>query len=236
MEFSKIGPVSVMDLFVQQVEDMILAGEYQPGEMLPPARELSVLTGVSRPVITAGLVELEKMGFVEVKPRVGTFVRDYRRTGTLETLNAIMRHNGKLRKSEAESLMQIRTPLEELCVDMVINNATDEELATLAPLVESIDQAAQKKDPEKTADRAFAFHHELAVLSGNILLPLLYHSFKIPAVSLWTLFCRYNSCEELYIHKMQLYRALQDRDKQAALQLVPGEYPQDYQAYSWPVE
>ena len=42
---------------------MILSGELAIGEQLPPARELSVKMGVSRTVISAGLVELEKLGF-----------------------------------------------------------------------------------------------------------------------------------------------------------------------------
>ena len=57
------------ELFVQQIENMILSGELAIGEQLPPARELSVKMGVSRTVISAGLVELEKLGFVEIRTR-----------------------------------------------------------------------------------------------------------------------------------------------------------------------
>ena len=42
--------------------------------------------GVSRPVISAGLIELEKMGFVEIVTRQGVYVSDYRKTGSLDTL------------------------------------------------------------------------------------------------------------------------------------------------------
>ena len=64
MGFNKIVAVSMTELFVQQIENMILSGELAIGEQLPPARELSVKMGVSRTVISAGLVELEKLGFV----------------------------------------------------------------------------------------------------------------------------------------------------------------------------
>ena len=94
MGFEKINNVSLTDLFVQQIENMILSGELEVGEQLPPARELSIQMGVSRPVISAGLIELEKLGFVEIIPRKGAFVCDYRRKGTVETLVAIMRYNG----------------------------------------------------------------------------------------------------------------------------------------------
>ena len=69
MGFNKIVAVSMTDLFVQQIENMILSGELAIGEQLPPAREMSVKMGVSRTVISAGLVELEKLGFVEIRTR-----------------------------------------------------------------------------------------------------------------------------------------------------------------------
>ena len=113
MGFSKITTLSLTDLFVQQIENMILSGELEVGEKLPAARELSARMGVSRPVISAGLVELEKLGFVEVLPRQGAFVCDYRRKGTIETLIAIMRYNGGImRKNEVSSLLQVREVLE----------------------------------------------------------------------------------------------------------------------------
>ena len=46
MGFTKITSLSLTDLFVQQVENMILSGELQPGDQLPPARELSLRMGV----------------------------------------------------------------------------------------------------------------------------------------------------------------------------------------------
>jgi hypothetical protein len=68
---------------------------------------------VSRPVISAGLVELEKLGFVEIVPRQGVYVSDYRRKGTVETLVAIMRYNGgAMRKNEVRSLLETRDSLE----------------------------------------------------------------------------------------------------------------------------
>ena len=66
MGYSKITALSLTDLFVQQIENMILSGELAFGEQLPPARELAAKMGVSRTVVTAGLVELEKLGFVDI--------------------------------------------------------------------------------------------------------------------------------------------------------------------------
>ncbi len=237
MAFTKIKTQSLTELFVQHIQDMILSGELKPGMALPPVQELMEKMGVSRQVVAPGLAELQKMGFIEIKPRVGSFVCDYRRTGTVETLDAILRYNGRLRKQETVSVMQLRTPVESLCVQLVIENASKEELASMVPFLDAI-KTASAKGPEETAQAAFTFHHELAVRSGNMLLPMLYHSFQTTAMSLWTLYCRHNEngCIRLYENKRRLFEAIIERNVEKALEYVPGEYPREYKDYTWPNE
>ena len=215
MGFSRIRALSLTELFVQQLENMILSGELAVGQQLPPARELSARMGVSRPVISAGLVELEKLGFVEIRPRQGAFVSDYRRRGTVETLVAIMRYNGgAMRRNEVKSLLETRGALEELCVRLAVENAADAELEALQPILDRLENAP---DPEAAAEAVFTFHHELAVLSGNVLLPLLYHSFKPESQYLWALSARQQGVRQLWELKRALYQALLNRDAASAV-------------------
>lgn len=214
MGFNKITALSMTDLFVQQLENMILSGELVVGEQLPPARELAVKMGVSRTVVSAGLVELEKLGFVEIKPRQGVYVCDYRRRGTMETLVAIMRYNGgALRKNEVRSLLETRDAMESMCMRLVVERAGIAELEELAPLLDSIRETS---DNDEAAARIFAFHHELAVLSGNVLMPLLYHSFKPQSIYLWSIDCKKSGISSMYERKLELYSALLNHDADTA--------------------
>ena len=216
MGFNKITALSLTDLFVQQIENMILSGELAVGEQLPPARELSIKMGVSRPVISAGLVELEKLGFVEIRPRQGVYVCDYRRKGSMETLVAIMRYNGgALRQNEVRSLLETREAMESLCVKLVCERVSTGELEQLSPILDSIRDA---KDPEEAAEQTFVFHHELAVLSGNVRMPLLYHSFHPQGVYLWSMYCKRSGIQQLYQIKLRLYSALLNRDVDSAME------------------
>jgi DNA-binding FadR family transcriptional regulator len=218
MGYTKISALSLTDLFVQQIENMILSGELAVGEQLPAARELSAKMGVSRPVISAGLVELEKLGFVEIVPRQGVYVGDYRRKGTVETLVAIMRYNGgAMRKNEVRSLLETRDSLESLCARLVIERAKDSELAALGPMLDAIRDAP---DCDTAADAVFRFLHELAVLSGNVLLPLMYYSFRSAGVYLWSLYAKQNGIEKLYELKLDFYKALLNRDVDEAQSLT----------------
>ena len=69
MEFQKISSPSLRDLFIEQLEHLILSGKLQVGEKLPPERQLAEMMQVSRAVVNSGISELEKKGFLTVKPR-----------------------------------------------------------------------------------------------------------------------------------------------------------------------
>lgn len=143
MEFKKIASPSLKELFVEQLEHMILSGNLAIGEKLPSERQLAETMQVSRGVVNSGLAELEKKGFLEVHPRSGTYVSDYRNKGTLETLISIMNYNGgKLRADEVRSILEVAIALDTLAVDLCINRITDEEIQSLHDHVEKIRTAA----------------------------------------------------------------------------------------------
>ena len=74
MEFKKLNAPSLRELFVNELQNMILSGKLEIGSKLPPERELAESMKVSRAVINSGIAELEKKGFLVVRPRIGTFV------------------------------------------------------------------------------------------------------------------------------------------------------------------
>ena len=62
MEFEKISSPSLRELFVDQLENMILSGKLKIGEKLPPERQLAQMMQVSRAAVNSGIAELEKRG------------------------------------------------------------------------------------------------------------------------------------------------------------------------------
>ncbi len=115
---------------------MILSGDLSVGTQLPPERELARQMQVSRAVVNGGLAELAQQGFLEVRPRQGTFVADYRRKGNLRTLIAIMEYRGGvLGKDEIRSILEVRRALEHLAAQRAIRHASDEALERLGEIV-----------------------------------------------------------------------------------------------------
>jgi GntR family transcriptional repressor for pyruvate dehydrogenase complex len=58
-----------------KIQERILAGDLNPGDMLLPERELAKMLGVSRPSVRQALVSLESRGLVTVTRR-GTYVAE----------------------------------------------------------------------------------------------------------------------------------------------------------------
>ena len=210
MDFEKLISPSLKELFISNIEAKILSGELPVGQQLPPERQLAQSMGVSRAVVNSGIVELENRGFLDVRPRVGTFVADYRRAGTMETLKSIMTYNrGRLRNEEIRSILEVRDALDKLAVADIIPHVTELDNMLLLEKVEAIRQA---RDNRQAAEAVFAFQHELAMLSGNTLLPLIFRSFYSSVLVLWERFCALHGIDTLYQTSCRLCGHIRDKD------------------------
>lgn len=215
MEFKKLSSPSLKELFISELETMILSGKLSIGEKLPSERVLAESMQVSRAVVNAGISELARKGFLMIKPRIGTFVADYRRDGTMDTLISIMNYNGGiLRDAEIRSILELRIAFDTLAVKLCIPKITHDEIAILK---EYVNQMGQTDSPEEAAELAFCFQHELAVLSGNIIMPLIFTSFKVPIITLWKRFCRLYGLESLYENTAVLCDYIEQRDTKKAI-------------------
>ena len=220
MTFEKLYAPSLKDLFVKQLQGMILSGQLPLGSRLPSERELCEQMHVSRAVVNGGIAELSRQSFVEVRPRQGTFVADYRRHGNMDTLRAIMDYNGGvLGKDEIRSILEVRQGLEYMTVSRVIDFASDEELETLGRHVDAL-RDNPSNDILKACETAFAFQHEMTLIGGNSILPLIYTSFKVPCIQLWLRFCRKYGVRALFSNTEHMYRLLLNRDKEGALKWI----------------
>lgn len=218
MEFKKLNAPSLKELFVNELQNMILSGKLEIGSKLPPERELAESMKVSRAVINSGIAELEKKCFLVVRPRIGTFVADYHRDGSLDTLVAIMNYNGGVLKNrEVKSVLEARIMFMVEATRFAIDRASDEELLGLQEYVYQMENCT---DPEKTASLIFEFSHEIAYISGNTLLPLFFVSFRDLVCSLWVRYGQKYGTKELYYSAKKIFDCLLARDKEAVKDFI----------------
>jgi len=87
------------DACASQLRRMILAGEFAPGDRLPPERELADRFDVNRVTLRSALARLAASGLVEVRQGRGYTVRDYRSVGgpdLLPGLAELARERGEM--------------------------------------------------------------------------------------------------------------------------------------------
>lgn len=214
MEFNKLRTPTLKELFVRELESMILSGKLKIGEKLPSERFLAEKMQVSRAVINSGIAELARKGFLMVKPRSGVYVIDYRRYGTVETLLSIMNYNGgQLRKDEIKSILEVKLIVDKLAVELSIEQITDEHITCLESYLSEI----LSDNIEIAAEAVFSYYHEIAMISQNTLLPLIYRSFKVPVTHLWIRFIQKYGNQVVFDNAKKILIALQNRDKEEAI-------------------
>ncbi|MDL2235154.1 GntR family transcriptional regulator [Christensenellaceae bacterium OttesenSCG-928-L17] len=218
MAFEKLNAPTLRDLFVKELESMILSGKLEVGERLPPERDIAERMQVSRAVVNSGINDLARKGFLHVKPRSGVYVADYRRYGTSETLLSIMQYNGgHLNRSEVRSILEIKLVVDRLAAELAIQRLNEGNLLALRERMEAMEQ---ENTTEGSANATFEFYHELAMISGNTLLPLIYRSFRIPVVHLWARFIQRYGKETTCMSAYAIYQAVQAKDEPAAVLAV----------------
>lgn len=214
MQFERLNAPSLKDMFIRQLQDKILSGEIPVGAELPSERELAQQMQVSRAVVNSGLTELVRRGFLNIQPRRGTFVTDYRKYGNISTLVAIMEYNGgRLGHEEIASILELRRALEYLAVEHAIHRATDDDLETLRDI---LSEMSSSETAMQASEAAFRFHQELALAGGNQIIPLIYTSFKVPVIGLWERYCRLYGIEQLCRNTEILYKYIAARDLPSA--------------------
>lgn len=217
MKLNEIVAPSMKDLFVKEIERMILSGQLAIGDKLPTERDMAEQMKISRTTTNAGLNELARKGFLEIIPRQGTFVADYKRYGTLDTLIAIIEfNNGRLDKKTFYSLMDFRLLTEGAISAVAASNRTDEDLEQLEACYallrksESSAQAAELK-----AD----FLHILSCATGNVIYPMISTIFREINVRFQQIICTHSGISSIYAGLRELIDAIAAGDAKLAKEI-----------------
>lgn len=202
------GKESLKSTFVEIIKSRILSGSLKPGDKLPPERDLAKEVGMSRGSINQGVLDLERMGFVTIVPRKGTYVAEYAKRSTPETLAAIMSYDSSLiAPGLFRDFMDMRILIERECVRLSCQKVTDEGMKELEKKTERIHLAA---DADSAADAIYDYHRCIVEISGNGAYYMIFQSFEKMIRNLVRE--HYTSRAELD-ESIPMYRALTDAVK-----------------------
>jgi len=217
MKLKPIVAPSTKELFVSEIERLIISKDLLLNEKLPTERELEQEMKVSRTTINSGLNELSKRGFLRIAPRQGVFVDDYIKNGNLDTLNSIIRCNGgKLDKKTFDSLTAFRIGIEKQCAELAAANRSDQDIAAMKSLQEKMERTT---DPLDMAELRFEFTKTIYFATGNHIYPLLLNSLKSIALTFNQIVFRHFGCAVATEYLDELIKAIINCDSKTSAEL-----------------
>ncbi len=167
--FRPIQTPRVSETIVAQFRALVADQRLQPGDRLPPERELARLLGVSRSAVREAMRSLELLRAVEVRPGRGTF---------LSAAAPLTIVPGIVGSPEAHAeLLELRLLIEPQVAALAAQRATPEELGEGRYLLTA--QAARLAAGETGTDADIGFHRLLCRMVRNAVLLQLHDGLAV---------------------------------------------------------
>jgi GntR family transcriptional repressor for pyruvate dehydrogenase complex len=157
----------------EQIENLIVANHLQPGDHLPPERELARQFGVSRTVVREAIRALVAKSLLEVRPGGGTIVRSPTAEVVAQSMKLFLR--GGLEPLDYDKVHEVRRLLELEIAALAAERRTEADLEALESILREI-PTIPKSDRDSFVRNDVNFHLTLARATHNALFSLLLDS------------------------------------------------------------
>lgn len=154
MKFERVHQVRLHEQIIARFNEMADAGHLQPGDRLPPERELLTQLGVSRQVLREALTVMEAQGMLSTTPGGGRVFRG-------RTVGDIGAFIEALKESALFEILDAREAIEGKIAELAAVNASDEEIAGLQARIRDLDPGSY------TYEWNYRFHLAIAESSRN---------------------------------------------------------------------
>jgi GntR family transcriptional repressor for pyruvate dehydrogenase complex len=162
--FKPVKTRKIYEEVIEQIKQLIVVGELQPGDKLLSERELSEKLNVSRASIREAFSALEIMGIITIRPGEGSFVRQVSFEGMLEPLSFLLHVN----IDDAMNLLEVRKMLEVEIAALAASRATPENIEDMR---NALHRMVDEVNDGEVGDKADAeFHYAVLKAAHNPIL------------------------------------------------------------------
>ncbi|HEU5432644.1 MAG TPA: FadR/GntR family transcriptional regulator [Thermomicrobiales bacterium] len=158
-----VGPLEREPLATQvarKLVEYIIAGSFQPGDRMPPERQLAEAFGVGRSAMREALKSLSLIGLVEVRQGDGTYLRHADAT----LLPHVIEWGLLMGERRTLDLVEARQCIECDIAELAATRRTDDDLIALERALRDMHDTA---DQERFVNADVAFHLQLAQAAHN---------------------------------------------------------------------
>ncbi|HEY6873522.1 MAG TPA: FadR/GntR family transcriptional regulator [Geobacteraceae bacterium] len=215
MKFKPIKPKKVSSQIADQIRSSILAGEFSPGDKLPPERELAEMFGVSRPSVREALNILASAGLVESYQGGGTVVKSLVETTTGSPLSELI----KGEQERALDVIEVRKCMEAWTAYYAAQRALPDDLRRLDGIVADMERNLDGFKPSQDLDAHF--HIVIAQATHNIvwlhLMQSIFDAMKEFQRSVWrAVYLTDEDHRNLFVHHREVLEAIRAKDPERA--------------------
>ncbi len=215
MRFKPIKPKKVSSQIADQIRESILAGDFSPGDKLPPERELAEMFGVSRPSVREALNILSSAGLVMSYQGGGTVVLSLVDAGQGNALSELIRSQ----QERALEVIEVRKCMESWTAYYAAQRALPEDLRRMEEIVVSMEKNLAGQLPSEDLDANL--HIVIARATHNIvwlhLMQSLFDAMKEFQRGVWrAVYLTPEDHNLLYTHHAGIVAAIRARDAEGA--------------------
>src|SRR5690349_1962649 len=139
------------DRIIDRILDLIKSKQLQPGDKLPPERELAEMMQVGRQTLRAALRALSAMDVLDIRRSSGIYITDLKPSTVIERLEFMFR----MSESSISELFEARSALEITLIRLAAVRITSEELQQLQALADKMEQEVDNVAVMNVADPEF---------------------------------------------------------------------------------
>lgn len=164
---------SNVDLVIERIKTLLIEQKLKPGDLLPSENTLSETIGVSRGTIREAMKILSAFGIVEIRRGDGTYIATSANRKIFDPLIFSL----IITNTDSEELIQLREMMEVGVIDLIIKNATADDLAELQAVHRRMEElsAQNVEDLNQLNACDIQFHRTMAKITRNHLVENLYN-------------------------------------------------------------
>jgi len=207
---------SLPERISNRILELIRSGELQPGDKLPPERDLAEIMQVSRASLRESIRSLATMNVVEMRQGSGTYISSLKPELLVEKLELVFSVND----STFLDLVQARMAIEPQLVRLVTEQAADDQLQLLQDVMDK-SEACVNDTPYEFPALDTAFHVSIAEIAGNAtLLHFLRAITRLTLASSRRTATDLDSIRTAHQQHSAIHKAICDRDADRASDLM----------------
>jgi GntR family transcriptional repressor for pyruvate dehydrogenase complex len=213
--FKEVVAEKPADVIIKQIKELLMTGQLQPGDRLPPERKLSEKFGVGRTQVREAIRKLEFYGILKTRPQSGTFVASI----GISALESLIADVLRIDSYSFLSLVETRVILEVSSIRTACERHTPADLVQIHTALDSyLEKSAAGL---KCVEEDILFHLAIAEASKNKVLKSLLLIIVPDILSNYSIFkvCDTVSDKAVNEHKQMLV-AIRERDGERAAALM----------------